>query len=122
MVLSIIFLKVTLNKSLSVPIKNIVVQLTTYLKYFFVYFLFSISSSTIFFVLWINFIKGLPFFSFKIIISLKFIPFEIPVPNALENASFAANLLAKQFNIFFVFLHFFISSVLNNLSKKFFFF
>jgi hypothetical protein len=28
------------------------------------------------------------------LISLKFIPFEIPVPNAFEKASFAANLLA----------------------------
>ena len=30
----------------------------------------------------------------NIIISLKFIPLEIPVPRAFENASFAANLLA----------------------------
>ena len=56
-----------------------------------------------------NLINGLPFFSFNIIISLKLIPFEIPVPSAFEKASFAANLLAKQFNEFFVFLHFFIS-------------
>ena len=30
------------------------------------------------------------------IISLKFIPLDTPVPKALENASFAANLFAKQ--------------------------
>ena len=38
--------------------------------------------------------KGLPDFLFRTIISLKLIPFEIPVPKALEKASFAANLLA----------------------------
>ena len=31
--------------------------------------------------------KGLPDFLFKITISLKFIPFDIPVPKAFENAS-----------------------------------
>ena len=37
---------------------------------------------------------GLPDFLFNIIISLKFIPLDMPVPKAFENASFAANLLA----------------------------
>ena len=37
---------------------------------------------------------GLPDFLFKIIISLKLIPLEIPVPNALEKASLAAKRLA----------------------------
>ena len=37
---------------------------------------------------------GLPDFLFKITISLKLIPFDIPVPKAFENASFAANLFA----------------------------
>ena len=66
--------------------------------------------------------KGLPFFSFKTIISLKLIPLEIPVPSAFEKASFAANLFAKQFEEFLIFLHFFIYSLLNNLSKIPFFF
>ena len=48
---------------------------------------------------------------------IKLIPLEIPVPNAFEKASLAANLLAKQFDEFFVSLHFFISSILNNLFK-----
>ena len=46
------------------------------------------------FVLPSSLINGLPFFSFSIIISLKFIPLDIPVPNALAKASFAANLFA----------------------------
>ena len=54
-------------------------------------------------------IYGLPDFLFKIIISLKFIPLDIPVPKAFEKASFAANLLAKQFVLLLVFLHFKIS-------------
>ena len=82
----------------------------------FYIFFFLIFFQQFFLFYLINFINGLPFFSFKIIISLKFIPFEIPVPNAFEKASFAANLFAKQFKEFFVFLHFFISSLLNNLS------
>ena len=39
-------------------------------------------------------IYGLPDLLFKTVISLKLIPFEIPVPSAFEKASFAANLLA----------------------------
>ena len=64
----------------------------------------------------------MPDFSFKITISLKLIPLDIPVPKAFENASFAANLFAKQFELFFVLLHFIISSSLNILDKKGFFF
>ena len=56
-----------------------------------------------------NLIIGLPFFTLSISISLKLSPFEIPVPIAFENASFAANLLAKQFSEFFILLHFKIS-------------
>ena len=41
-----------------------------------------------------NVMNGLPFFSFSTTISLKFIPFETPVPRAFEKASFAANLFA----------------------------
>jgi len=41
-----------------------------------------------------NVIQGLPKLSLEISISLKFIPDLMPVPNALLNASFAANLLA----------------------------
>ena len=52
--------------------------------------------STIFFVLLINFIYGLPDFSFKTTISLKLIPLDIPVPKAFENASLAANLLQNN--------------------------
>jgi hypothetical protein len=51
---------------------------------------------TTFFDLPIKFIEGLPFELFTISISLKFNPFAIPVPKALANDSFAANLLAKQ--------------------------
>ena len=47
--------------------------------------------------------NGFPFFSFKTTISLKLMPFEIPVPKAFEKASFAANLLAKQLEGFLVF-------------------
>ena len=65
--------------------------------------------------------NGLPFFSLRIIISLKLIPFEIPVPSAFEKASFAANLFAKQFEVFLVFSHFFISFRLNSLFFKFLF-
>ena len=46
--------------------------------------------------------NGFPFFSFRIIISLKLIPFAMPVPKALAKASLAANLFAKQLAIFFV--------------------
>ena len=51
--------------------------------------------------------NGLPFLSFKTTISLKLIPLAIPVPKAFEKASFAANLLAKQFDIIFYFFTFF---------------
>ena len=76
---------------------------------------------TLSFVFFTNLINGFPFFSFKITISFKFIPFDIPVPKAFEKASFAANLFAKQFAGFFILLHFIISSLLNNFSKIFFF-
>ena len=46
---------------------------------------------------------------------------DIPVPKAFENASLAANLFAKQFEFFFVLLHFEISSLLNTLDKNSFF-
>ena len=46
-------------------------------------------------------------------ISLKLTPLVKPVPNALEKASFAANLFAKQFEEFFIFKHLVISLVLN---------
>ena len=65
--------------------------------------------------------NGFPFFSFKTTISLKLMPFEIPVPKAFEKASFAANLLAKQLEGFFVFLHYKTSFLLNNLVIKDFF-
>ena len=42
----------------------------------------------------IQIIDGLPKISLRISISLKLIPFLIPVPKALLKASFAANLLA----------------------------
>ena len=50
-----------------------------------------------------NFIVGFPLFSLITTISLKLIPLEIPVPNAFEKASLAANLLAKQLAEFFFF-------------------
>ena len=46
----------------------------------------------------------------------------MPVPSAFENASFAANLLAKQFDELEIFLHFAISFLLKILLIKFFFF
>ena len=49
---------------------------------------------TIFFVLPNNLMPGYPDLILYRIISSKFIPLEIPVPIAFENASFAANLLA----------------------------
>jgi len=58
----------------------------------------------------------------RINISLKFIPLEIPVPSAFENASFAANLFAKQFDELEIFLHFAISFLLKILLIKPFFF
>ena len=48
--------------------------------------------------------SGAPLGLLQIIISLKFITPPIPVPSALENASFAANFLDKKLAvIFFVF-------------------
>ena len=44
---------------------------------------------------------GVPFLFFNILISLKPNPEEIPVPNALEIASLAANLPAKLCTNFF---------------------
>ena len=49
---------------------------------------------SVFLVSPIKLIYGFPDFLLRIIISLKFIPFEIPVPKAFEKASFAANLFA----------------------------
>ena len=56
--------------------------------------LFLIILLTIILVLPINFMLGFPLLLFCTIISLRLIPFEIPVPIAFEKASFAANLLA----------------------------
>ena len=49
---------------------------------------------TTFFVFPNNLMPGFPDFILYTIISSKFIPLEIPVPIAFENASLAANLLA----------------------------
>ena len=57
------------------------------------FFLFNLLI-TIFLVSPIILKNGFPFFSLRTKISLKAIPFEIPVPNALEKASFPANLFA----------------------------
>ena len=61
---------------------------TKVLNFFFINFLIIFLLSPFMFNI------GLPFLLFVISISLKLIPFEIPVPKALENASLAANLLA----------------------------
>ena len=45
--------------------------------------------------LFLRLILGFPLAWFNISISLKKIPFEIPVPKALAKASFAANLFEK---------------------------
>ena len=49
--------------------------------------------------------KGLPFFSFKTIISLKLIPLEIPVPSAFEKLLLLES--AKQFEEFLIFAFFY---------------
>jgi len=58
----------------------------------FIFFLLNFFS-IILFVCPDKVIYGLPDFLLRIIISLKLIPFDIPVPKALEKASLAANLL-----------------------------
>ena len=68
------------------------------------------------------FMYGLPDFLFRITISLRFMPLDIPVPNAFEKASFAANLFAKQLVLLIVFLHFKISFSLKTRLRKFLFF
>ena len=58
------------------------------------YFFFLIFLLKKFAVLPLRFIEGFPNLSFNISISLKLIPFLIPVPSALLKASFAAYLFA----------------------------